>query len=127
MIALLGERYDLEIYLEDNDLHNMKGEVLEGMLLREEGNVVPITFGLDDTFAAEKGNRRVGAHFEGKSLDIRLSQAAYRELVSDKIFAERYTLRDGSKICVCLAHDPRHSLDYVLLQAEIVALEGFGE
>ena len=128
MIACLDESYDLEIYLEGDEGPESGTEIIEGMLLRVLGHskkIVPITFGVDDIFAREHGNYRVGARFERETLDVRLSRAAYRELCKDEIFAERYTLRDGSKITISEAVNPRNSLHYWLLQDDITLLEAF--
>lgn len=129
MIASLDERYDLHIYLEDSDLTDMRTEPLEGMLVRYAAKkTFPFSLGINDAFATEHGDRRTGAHFEGERLELRLSQGAYTDLQRDRIFPERWSyMRDGSKLIICLADDPRQYLDYLLLQDEIASLEGFGD
>jgi len=100
------------------------------MLLRSgvEGKTTPFSLGIDDLFTIAHGDRRTGAYFEGTRLDIRLSQAAYGDLVRYKIFPERWSyMRDGSKLTICQADDPRQYLAYCLLQEEIALLEGFRE
>lgn len=126
MIASIDTRYDLDIYLEYTELEDLKQDVLEGMLVRGK-KVVPLLLAVDDAFAIEQGNRRIGARFLGDMLEVKLSIAVYKDLIREKIFSERYTLCDGSKICIGLADDARHIMHYHLLQDEIALLEGFEE
>lgn len=128
MIASLDERYDLHIYLEDSDLTDMKNEPVEGILLQYGGEkkTMPLSVGVNDIFAMMHGDRRTGAYFEAGRLELRLSGAAYADLQRDRIFPERWSyMRDGSKLTICRAEDPRQNLAYLLLQEEIASLEGF--
>lgn len=96
------------------------------MLLRRNA-IVPFRFGVDDHFAKEYGNNRVGARFTGDILEVRLSGAAYTDLCREEFLAERYTLQEGSSITISEGIHPRYSLSYRLLQEEIALLEGFDD
>lgn len=129
MLAYLDHQCDLTVWFEEEEqLSGIKGRIFTGKLVKglyPRYQIGELTLGVDSIFAKDHGNYRTGARFSRNRtyLDVRISEAAYADLIRQRIFSERYALRDGSKITIVPATHDDYRLGYQMLRDNLAFLQ----
>lgn len=121
MKASIDYQFNIMIYLENDDVQKLESQIISGTTTndhrRKERDTLTLSLGIDDLFAKEYGNSRIGIRTQKSGVDIRLSQSAYADLKSNQtVFDERHVYRDGSKLTIVEATNPDYRLGYNLLE-----------
>jgi hypothetical protein len=121
MKVSIDSQCDITLYIEEKDKINLTTKTISGQGIssyrQSRKAFVRVSLGIDDLFAKEHGNWRIGVQIRESEVDIRLSRSAYEELVRNNyVFAEPHAYRDGSKLTIIEATNKDYSLGYRILE-----------
>ena len=103
MIASLDRQFDIDVYLDTEELSELENKVIEGVIIKfqkpkQQGQIY---VSVNNERCNENGCGVVSTGYsrtEVGTIELFLSTAAYKNLKEEGRFGARHSVRDGSKV-----------------------------